>query len=439
MVLLASPGAAASTWVANELGAWLQVHSMSRLMLVLVRGIIEWDPVVHDFDWGRTDALPRVLTHHFDGPPRIVDLRGLNPESASLKHLEFRNAMVRLVETIAETPPAELSGTWQRASTIRSLLSTSLLVISDAMSVTTDAASLAYGGLARWLRTAAGWRNPLRRQRLGPHLPPGAVVDDVHFTLTSPLRLRPQTSAEIIFWCHFASEHAAVLRRAVLMLGRKRREIAVKSEGPVEVARGTTLTVNLGIQGLLMEPGAKTVLWKGRTGNATFVATAPSDCVQGARKGTASIRVDDVEIARLDFVLTVSGARTLGRPQQHRSVVRHRTAFASYANEDRAEVLKRVHPHAPSQTWRTFLTNHTSQILAADLFVVPTVTFRLLSCWSSSSTTVDGSSMWPAPIIRREPRSLNSFGTPSLKTRRPAISCTIAMARLPRSRPPSLA
>ena len=32
----------------------------------------------------------------------------------------------------------------------------------------------------------------------------------------------------------------------------------------------------------------------------------------------------------------------------------------------------------PSQTWRTFLTNHASQIMAADFFVVPTVTFRLL-------------------------------------------------------------
>jgi transposase InsO family protein len=32
----------------------------------------------------------------------------------------------------------------------------------------------------------------------------------------------------------------------------------------------------------------------------------------------------------------------------------------------------------PSQTWRTFLINHASQIMAADFFVVPTVTFRLL-------------------------------------------------------------
>src|SRR4026209_1074944 len=38
----------------------------------------------------------------------------------------------------------------------------------------------------------------------------------------------------------------------------------------------------------------------------------------------------------------------------------------------------RRHPRPPSQTWRTFLTNHANQIMAADFFVVPTVTFRLL-------------------------------------------------------------
>jgi hypothetical protein len=30
------------------------------------------------------------------------------------------------------------------------------------------------------------------------------------------------------------------------------------------------------------------------------------------------------------------------------------------------------------QTWRTFLTNHAQQLIAADFFVVPTATYRLL-------------------------------------------------------------
>jgi putative transposase len=36
------------------------------------------------------------------------------------------------------------------------------------------------------------------------------------------------------------------------------------------------------------------------------------------------------------------------------------------------------HQRSPSQTWRTFLANHVDQIVAADFFVVPTVTYRLL-------------------------------------------------------------
>jgi hypothetical protein len=37
-------------------------------------------------------------------------------------------------------------------------------------------------------------------------------------------------------------------------------------------------------------------------------------------------------------------------------------------------------PWPPSQGWRTFLTNHADGIAAIDLFVLPTITFRLLYC-----------------------------------------------------------
>jgi putative transposase len=36
------------------------------------------------------------------------------------------------------------------------------------------------------------------------------------------------------------------------------------------------------------------------------------------------------------------------------------------------------HRHPPSQTWRTFLSNHVKELVSADFFVVPTATFRLL-------------------------------------------------------------
>jgi hypothetical protein len=42
-----------------------------------------------------------------------------------------------------------------------------------------------------------------------------------------------------------------------------------------------------------------------------------------------------------------------------------------------AKYLRR-HPKPPSQTWRTFLADHVTQIAAIDFFTVPTATFRLL-------------------------------------------------------------
>ena len=49
-------------------------------------------------------------------------------------------------------------------------------------------------------------------------------------------------------------------------------------------------------------------------------------------------------------------------------------------NISQATVAKYIprHRRPPSQTWRTFLANHVGQIMAADFFVVPTATCRLL-------------------------------------------------------------
>jgi transposase InsO family protein len=43
-----------------------------------------------------------------------------------------------------------------------------------------------------------------------------------------------------------------------------------------------------------------------------------------------------------------------------------------------AKYMVRRQRRPPSQTWRTFLANHVGQVMAADFFVVPTATYRLL-------------------------------------------------------------
>jgi putative transposase len=63
-----------------------------------------------------------------------------------------------------------------------------------------------------------------------------------------------------------------------------------------------------------------------------------------------------------------------GAPRIHGEL---QTLGLSVSQSTVAKYMRRP-PRPLSQTWRTFLTNHASQIMAVDLFVVPTVTFRML-------------------------------------------------------------
>jgi putative transposase len=77
-----------------------------------------------------------------------------------------------------------------------------------------------------------------------------------------------------------------------------------------------------------------------------------------------------------------------------------------------ATVAKYMGPRRqpPSQTWRTFLTNHIGQIVAADFFVVPTVTYRLVfvlvllahdrRCIRHVAVTAHPTAAWTAQQLR---------------------------------------
>jgi transposase InsO family protein len=67
-------------------------------------------------------------------------------------------------------------------------------------------------------------------------------------------------------------------------------------------------------------------------------------------------------------------------------------------------VARYMYRGPPSQGWRTFLTNHADRIAAIDLFVLPTITFRLLYClvilrhgrrlWVSFGVTANPTAEW---------------------------------------------
>jgi WD40 repeat protein len=110
-ILLASPGAAASKWVEQEIDWWLRNRSADRLLLVLTDGEIVWDNAIGGFDATRTTALPRQLANAFRYEPRFLDLRWARAKSdLSLRHPTFADAIARLAATLRGVPLEELIG-----------------------------------------------------------------------------------------------------------------------------------------------------------------------------------------------------------------------------------------------------------------------------------------------------------------------------------------
>jgi WD40 repeat protein len=75
-ILLASPLAAQSEFVAREVTWWREHKPTNRILIVLEEGVdIVWDQAANDFDFGATDSLPRALSGAFGEEPRWIDLR----------------------------------------------------------------------------------------------------------------------------------------------------------------------------------------------------------------------------------------------------------------------------------------------------------------------------------------------------------------------------
>ncbi len=110
-LLLANPEAAASTWVQQEVSWWLESRSAGNLLIILTDGEITWDQTTQDFDWDATTALPNNLRNQFKSEPLYVDLRNAkHRDQLSLRHSEFRGAVLDVASTLLEQPKDQLDG-----------------------------------------------------------------------------------------------------------------------------------------------------------------------------------------------------------------------------------------------------------------------------------------------------------------------------------------
>ena len=110
-LLLASPEAAQSRWVQQEVAWWLEHKSPETVLIGLTDGKIAREEGAKDFDWQATDALPPNLKGAFTENPLWVDFRWANDQAQlSTKNPEFQNALAALAAPLRNLPKEDLIG-----------------------------------------------------------------------------------------------------------------------------------------------------------------------------------------------------------------------------------------------------------------------------------------------------------------------------------------
>jgi hypothetical protein len=183
-----------------------------------------------------------------------------------------------------------------------------------------------------------GFEAPTLRAALGipPEIPP--ITDDVHFSVTAPALVSAGTSFIVDVWAHLERERPAVLRRAreSVVSG----QLSVRTRGPAILRRRQPLLVRLTIPSLAIGDHDE-LNWNGSISSVSFQITLPHDPPRGEHVGVVAFYVDQL-IAKVHFSVKV-GTFTGDMQDRTSSETRIRTAFASYASEDRQAVLARVH------------------------------------------------------------------------------------------------
>jgi len=130
-ILLASPEAAASPWVARETEYWLGKNGPSHILIVLTGGTMKWDHPAGCFTPDQTKSLPANLLRAFPEEPLFLDLRWTRDRAARLRMRDprFHEAVLQLASTLHNRPKDELDGADIRMQRQARLLVASALIV----------------------------------------------------------------------------------------------------------------------------------------------------------------------------------------------------------------------------------------------------------------------------------------------------------------------
>jgi TIR domain len=160
--------------------------------------------------------------------------------------------------------------------------------------------------------------------------------EPVDVSVFAPSAAPPAASLLVQVFIHSAADFASVLTFTQgLNLGGRPSLL-------VHIIRGTRLQIGLDGRGLAVDEPHQTLVWHGSPTAASFVVTLPQET---ARNYLPIVRVaiDGKPVGRIAFQIMVDNDITTPVSKINcKRALRYRSAFLSYASQDRQEVLRRA-------------------------------------------------------------------------------------------------
>jgi hypothetical protein len=161
------------------------------------------------------------------------------------------------------------------------------------------------------------------------------------FLVVAPALIEPARHFVVELWVGPSGQHAAMANQAT----RRARMIERDRRSHIDPARDTLITVVMQLPDFELATAVETLGWQGDTRSVGFMVKASSNLKPGIYPGSAKLMQGLVPFATIWFDLEV-GSATASTPAPsaplNARVQRIARAFASYASQDRSEVLRRV-------------------------------------------------------------------------------------------------
>jgi hypothetical protein len=163
---------------------------------------------------------------------------------------------------------------------------------------------------------------------------PPQLGDDCYFSVFAPEQVKAPDPFIVEVWCHpddpsrFEAPHWPDSER-------------IRSQGPFEVPIGAVMSVSVAMAGFAVSEESGTLLWRGRTGVVGFELRPSPTLRAGTHSGLAKVSLGGMPVASIWFTLELA-AETKPAADRTASVKKISSAFASYATEDRDDVLGRI-------------------------------------------------------------------------------------------------